>query len=85
MVYTKIETKLSLSIKQDVVYHEKQKDDNVANCIGVISVEYNAKLWRSNKQFAIYEEDETGQQCDRSYRLTLCQKWNWTIMNDLMG
>ena len=47
----------------DVTYHK-----------GVISTEYNTEVLRPNKQCAVYDEDETGQQCNRSYRSTLHQK-----------
>ena len=54
----------------------KSKHDNdVIDRASVISVKYDTKLSRPNRQCAIYDEDEIGQRRDWSYRCILY--WNW--------
>lgn len=42
----------------------------------VISLEYKTEQSISSEQCATYDEYETRQQCDQSYKSTLCRKWN---------
>ena len=53
-----------------------RRDNNVTDCKGVISVKYDTELSRLIGQCAVYDEDETGQWLDRSYKLALHWKWN---------
>ena len=52
------------------------QDNDVIDSQGVISEEYNTELSRPIGQCAVYDNDELGQGCDRSYKSTLRQKWN---------
>ena len=49
-----------------------RQDNDVTNRTGVIFVEYDIELSRLMGHYAVYNKDETEQQCDRLYRSALC-------------
>ena len=57
-------------------------DNEVNNRISVIYAGNDIELSWPIKQGAIYDENDIGQWCDRSYMYDLCLKWNSIFVID---
>ena len=79
VVYVKIRIELSWPIIQGAAYHKKQ--------IGEWrDLSYRCDLFKkwywpikSFRYYAIYDQNETRQRCDQSFKFALHQKPNWTV------
>ena len=54
-------------------------DNSMINHTGVVYAENDTKLSRPIRPGAIYNENQTGQQHDQSYRYGLQRKQNWIV------
>ena len=57
----------------------------MTDSIGQVYVEIETKLLGPIWLGTVYDENQTGQWHDRSYRYGLRKKWYWTIMIDQIG
>ena len=61
------------------------QDNDVLDLNGVISIKYDTEQSRLIRQCVVYDEDETRQGRDLSYRFNLCWTQNWTFIDDPKG
>ena len=62
-----------------------RQDNNMTDHEGPLYTENETELLWLIQQEMVYDEDQTIQQCDWSYKYGLRWNQNWTIMTDQIG
>ena len=81
--------------KKKLSYHDQsdwvqpvmiiRQDNDVTDCIGLVCSKTESKLLGFIWLGIVYDENQTGQQLDWSYRYGLRRKWNWLIVINRIG